>query len=55
MAGIPPDILLNEFLDGAPLPSFSFTEMLNGTSSSLNLNITVADLLNPDNDEIQRE
>ena len=28
------------------------TEMMNDTSSSLNLNITVADLLNPDNDEI---
>ena len=55
MANVPPDISLNDMLDGVPMPSFSFIDMLNDTSSSLNLNIPVQDLLNPENDEVQRE
>ena len=39
----------------AVMPSISFINMLNDTSSSLNLNATVQDLLNAENDKVQGE
>ena len=48
--------LINDLIGEAPsFPEIRFMDMLNDTNISLNLNLTIQDVLNPANDFIQRK
>ena len=49
-------LLLNDLVDQAQsFPSFGFMDMMNDSEASLNLEVTVQDLLNTTNNESERE